>query len=154
MDRYLTHPGEQLMDDHDDMFSSGDSLGPQNATMPNGQGAGGTGAGGTGNGGSGTGAVADINKILTSIKEAPITPECRARANAIITGLIAGKTPAADDAVWIQKLAMASQGLDEFPPECIAGTPWWVWAAGGAGVLLIGGIAYYAGSRKKRGRRK
>lgn len=173
MERYRMYPGETLMDD----LAEGTVL-PTTITIPgigtvNLPGAGGTdapgspdagttdpnadGAGGGASGGASGDADAtkklDITKLISSIQTAPMKDECRVRANRILNELLAAKAPTPEDIGFIQAVALAAQGLGEYPPECVP-TPWWWWFAAGAGILLTGWLVYYYTRKKNKGGRK
>ncbi|MEP7217561.1 MAG: hypothetical protein ABI876_01525 [Bacteroidota bacterium] len=89
-------------------------------------------------------------ELLTTIDNAPITDECRARFKLLVQQVTAGQIPSPTDIVWVQSMVSAAMGKGTYPPECAQAVfQWWWWAAGGSVVAL----ALYLLLRRKSGKK-
>jgi hypothetical protein len=143
---------------------SGRRVGGTPSTMPDDSGnaaasgsdAGSSGSGSSGSGSSGTGTSGGTSfsaaTVLTAIQNAPINDTCKQRANAIVNGMLNGTMPNTADSLWFSTLVAAMQGTTGYPSECAIGPPWYIWALGGAGCLLLAWLIYYGITKRKRNR--
>lgn len=104
------------------------------------------------NGGSGA-PTFDFGQALAAVQQAPITQACKNRFSAIVDGISKGSISGPSDLAWAQAVAQASQGIGDYPSECIdsGGEPmawyWWLAIGGGAAILVY--LLYFRKRRRK-----